>query len=140
MESSRKARLRLWAGRGAVVVAAFAVIATSPARWSIAADPVTVPPAPSSATLVTVEASQLPSVSSRTASGEWAQVPPLDVVSRTAWPGRADYLVPVGQTFDAARITGICENQGMCTGSCGKPAGAFVRIAHIESVSEWRVD
>jgi hypothetical protein len=130
------AEWKTWAGRGAIVAAAMAAMATSPARWSIAAAPPATP-ARTSATLFTVEASQLPHVAKRDASGESGQADPLDAFANGAWPGRADYLLPAGETIDGAVIMDICANAGMCDGRCVPPPGAFVRFGRVEAVSEW---
>ncbi len=132
---------RTWAGRAAIVVAALAAIATSPARWSIAAPAPATRPAASSATLVMIEASQHPNVFVRNAAGETIQIAPLEQAAPgNAWAGRADYLISAGNYLDGASIMGICSNAGMCSGSCTPPPDAFVRFGRIDAVTEWKIE
>ena len=132
---------RTWAGRGALVVAALAAIATSPARWSLAVPAPPTRPPTSSATLATVEASQLPMVMERTASGETMPIAPLDELAPgAAWPGRAEYLVPAGRTLDGARLIGVCSNPGMCSGACAPPPDAFLRFGRVDAATEWTIE
>lgn len=132
---------RTWTGRGALVVAALAAIATSPARWSLAVPAPATRPAASSATLATIEASQLPMVMARTASGETMAIAPLDELAPgAAWTGRAEYLVSAGRTLDGARLIGVCSNAGMCSGACAPPPDAFLRFGRVDAVTEWTIE
>jgi hypothetical protein len=127
---------RGWAARGAFVVTAFAVVATSPARWGVAADLPTTKVPPNRATLLTIESSERPNVTAKRASGDgWVQ--PFDAPQDKPWPGRAQYVIPAGEELSGVGMFGICANAGMCDGRCAPPPGAFVRVVGVEAVTEW---
>lgn len=117
-----------------VVIAAVGSIATSPARWHVAAPPVT-KAAVGKGQLVTVEASAEPTVTmlngaiSRKARPEGPA---------GAWSGRANYFVPPSETLSSVEIMGTCGG-GLCT-KCVPPPGAFARIVSAVDVVPWVIE
>jgi len=128
---------RGWAARGVFVVTALAVVATSPARWAITAEPPRTQVPPNRAMLLTIEASHRPNVTSQRASGESGWLAPVDAAQEKPWPGRAEYVIPAGDKLNGVSIYDVCTNAGMCDGRCAPPPGAFVRIVGVEAVTEW---
>lgn len=123
-------RLSTWSRRAVLVVAALASIATSRARWHVAAT--LPPPLPVTAkgTLVTVEASQEPEVHSREGT---AIDKPCAREEKTPWKGRGTYALKPGAELVYVSIGGYCSG-GLCS-RCEEPPASFVRVTKVEPIA-----
>jgi hypothetical protein len=128
-------RLRPWAERAVLLVAAAAVVATSPARWRLSA---TAPGSSPLARVVTIEASERPQMWGTGVGGQSKVFAWKGQKPGSPWPGRADYLVMPGWNVTGIELAGLCASGG-CGRSppCVPPAGAFVRVAGVTPVESW---
>jgi hypothetical protein len=127
-------RLRALVHAAVVVIAAVGSIATSPARWHVAAAPVA-KASIGKGQLVTIEASAEPTVTiGNGAIGRRAR--PEGPAG--AWTGRADYFIPASEMLTSAEIMGTCSG-GFCS-KCEPPPGAFARAVSIVEVVPWVIE
>jgi hypothetical protein len=139
-------RARVWGSRAAVVVAAFACLATSQASWTLEAKPPAGAPTSTPASgkrglLVTVEATREPRLACKTDVGDL--YPPGDKLGDPAADAGAlsltEFFCPPGGTLEAVSISG---KGGEGNGACSRPrapAGERVRITKVETVEGWAV-
>lgn len=123
---------RQWLERGVIVIAAVASIATSRKGWRLEAKLVADDPA--KARLITVEASQEPSVEIDQHSV--GVLRPHD--GGTVWPGTARYLVPTGARVQYVSIGAKCSG-GLCSGECKVPSGQYVSVTSSTPVETWKL-
>src|SRR5689334_15731896 len=114
-------RLRRLATRAVIVVAALASIATSPPKWSISAPVPSGAPSGAKGTVVTIEASQEPSVARRRVGGSHEiEVHP----ENPPWSGSGAYYLPPGFELVRVEIGGRCTSGGGLCSGCDPPPGA----------------
>src|SRR5690349_18191246 len=107
LERSRALRLGNYA---ALVFAAIAAIATSPARWTLDATP-PVPSPPKMGTTLTLSASHEPNVMVECGARTKTLRP---IGGPATWPGTADYFVDPKCVVRGISITGTCGG-GLCS-------------------------
>jgi hypothetical protein len=126
----RRAR---WVERGVLIIAVLASIATSRKGWTVEAK---LPAASTKATLVTVEATQQPSLQMVDRFGNWAAP---ETVRAGTWPGTGVYFVPAGSQLQRVEVDGPCK-QGLCAGECTIPDGVKVAVTSSVPVESWTLD
>lgn len=123
---------RRWLSAGVLVAASLALIATSPARWTVAGT-ITGPMAasPGRALLLSIDASQDPRIQATgfpSTSAETGVAPCLERFGG----GRMTCLLPPSATLTTVDLRGAC---GGCS-KCVPPPGAFVK-AESKEVDVW---
>jgi hypothetical protein len=139
-------RARVWGSRAAVVVAAFACLATSQPSWDLEAKPPAGAPKSTPASgkrglLVTVEATREPRLTCKTDVGDL--YPPGEKVGDPAADAGAvsltEFFCPPGCALETVSIWG---KGGQGGGACSRPHapdGERVRITKVETVEGWAV-
>lgn len=136
-------RARTWAGRGVLVIAALASIATSRPRWHLepvrpAGAPTATPQGGTRGLAVTVEASAEPSVGCNLPGLGYRELRPLTPSAGSASSStQTQYLCPPGGSLDRIIISG--HNGGNGCKEPQPPPDQFVRITKLEAVETWSV-
>lgn len=125
---------RWWLERAAIVVAAYATLATSRARWRIDAEKPATENA-SIARVIVVEASHPPEIFILWDSGGRRTA---DALEKPPWTGRGSFVIPENAKLEDAYITDYCK--GGCFSNCTPPDDAHVRIVASTVKHTWKLE